>query len=912
MKRFLFACWCLVQGVSAMAVTTDVTLLTSKAVPDRILFGVSKLETALIQSGYTVIRDSVSSGEVKKKLLKKSKSIRIFVGQSGDKSMSIASIGLKMPFDTTFRKEGFNIRSIGKTVVLRGHDASGALYACLELADSLKKNHQLPVSVKIDDQPEMVLRGSCIGMQKTTYLPGRAVYEYPYTPESFPWFYDKSMWIKYLDLLVENRMNSLYLWNGHPFASLVRLKDYPFAVEVSDEDFKKNEEIFAFLTKEADKRGIWVIQMFYNIFVSKPFAEHYGIKTQDSHAPITPLVSDYTRKSIAEFIRKYPHVGLLVCLGEAMNSYEDDVEWFTKTIVPGVQDGLKMLNRTDEVPIILRAHDTNCQMVMQAALPLYKNLYTMNKYNGESLCTYQPGGPWGETHKALSKLGSTHIDNVHILANLEPFRWFSPDFVQKTVGAMHQVHGANGLHLYPQASYWDWPYSADKVKGRLLEMDRDALWYGVWARYAWKQGRDRKEEIQYWSSRLDSIFGTNQGSAILKAYEEMGEISPKLTRKLAITEGNRQTFLLGSFMSQLVNPARWTVYPGFHASCGPEGELLAEWVKKEWNHEKHVGENPIQLASEAENHGKSAVIALESVAKVSLNAEAFARLLNDARAYKAFACCMNAKVQAAALVLRYTYSNELSDLEKARPFLVASLDYYRELVRLTKDTYLYANSMQTRQRRIPIGGDDGKNKTWVELLPYFEDELSHFDLNLARLKQPSTIKPQAIVPLTPVDVKLLNEGLSLTTLTQTPDAFTDRESKILQFAEELRNLKGLRFAYEQQRYNPTILRFTCQKPVSVLVGYFSTVNTNYLFPAKLETDASANDFGQAEIRLSNCLEIAGQLPVNVHTYTFPAGENTLYLNKGVVMILGFADGTKEIGPRDAGLGEKTSIDWLFY
>ena len=104
------------------------------------------------------------------------------------------------------------------------------------------------------------------------YLPGRGVYEYPYTPENFPWFYDKAQWIDYLDMLVENRMNSLHLWNGHPFASLVRLKDYPFAVEVDDETFKKNEDMFLSLTTEAEKRGIFVIQMFYNILLSKPFA----------------------------------------------------------------------------------------------------------------------------------------------------------------------------------------------------------------------------------------------------------------------------------------------------------------------------------------------------------------------------------------------------------------------------------------------------------------------------------------------------------------------------------------------------------------------------------------------------------------------------------------------------------------
>ena len=52
-----------------------------------------------------------------------------------------------------------------------------------------------------------------------------------------------------------------------------------------------------------------------------------------------PRIVNYTRKSIAAFIEKYPNVGLLVCLGEAMCTVEDDVEWFTKTIIPGVKDG---------------------------------------------------------------------------------------------------------------------------------------------------------------------------------------------------------------------------------------------------------------------------------------------------------------------------------------------------------------------------------------------------------------------------------------------------------------------------------------------------------------------------------------------------------------------------------------------
>ena len=55
--------------------------------------------------------------------------------------------------------------------------------------------------------------------------------------------------------------------------------------------------------------------MFYNIILPKPFADRHGLKTQERNRIITPLISDYTRKSIAAFVAKYPNVGLLITLG---------------------------------------------------------------------------------------------------------------------------------------------------------------------------------------------------------------------------------------------------------------------------------------------------------------------------------------------------------------------------------------------------------------------------------------------------------------------------------------------------------------------------------------------------------------------------------------------------------------------
>ena len=689
---------------------------------------------------------------------------------------------------------------------------------------------------------------------------------------------------------------------------------------MDEETFKKNEEIYSFLTKEADKRGIFVIQMFYNIIVSKPFAEHYGILTQDRNRPITPLISDYTRKSIAAFVEKYPNIGFLITLGEAMDTYEDDVKWFTETIIPGVKDGLKALGRNDEPPIILRAHDTDAKMDIAAAKPLYKNLYTMNKYTGESLTTYEPGGPWSKTDRDLSQLGTVHISNIHILANLEPWRYSSPLFIQKTVNAMHTAKGANGLHLYPQASFWDYPYTADKLAdgNRLKQIDRDWMWYKTWARYAWNCHRDRITEIDYWNGQLGDYYGIANTDArkIQTAYDESGEIAPKLLRRFGITEGNRQTLLLGMFMSQLVNPYKYKIYPGFYESCGPEGEKLIEFVEKEWKHQPHVGELPLDIIAQVVAHGDKAIAAIDSVeGKATKNTTEFERLRNDMHCYREFAYFFENKVKAAKLVLDYQWGKDITNLDNAAIFLQQSLMHYSKLVELTKKSYWYANSMQTSQRRIPIGGDDGKNKTWEELLVHYKKEFSNFQNNLTLLKSKQNTGahlPTVISALPSANVKLggdfktvkLVAGISL---------YTDMESDVEEIAPELIGLNALLLNSAEQTSIGTTLEFENTEPVKLLVGFFRDDQRKYAKAPTLETDAAANLYGQADPLLLNALKVDDLPAINVHAYSFKAGKNKLLLPKGYCLIFGFTNANLSL--RNAGLagsGDEETMDWMFY
>ncbi len=402
---------------------------------------------------------------------------------------------------------------------------------------------------------------------------------------------------------------------------------------------------------------------------------------------------------------------------------------------------------------------------------------------------------------------------------------------------------------------------------------------------------------------------------IREAYEESGEIAPKLLRRFGITEGNRQTLLLGMFMSQFVNPYKYTIYPGFYESCGPEGEKLIEYVEKEWKKQPHTGEMPLDIIAQAIEHGDKAVAAIDkAAASVSANREEFARLQNDMHCYREFAYAFNLKVKAAKLVLDYQWGKDISNLDAAIPLMEQSLEHYRKLVELTDGHYLYANSMQTAQRRIPIGGDGGKNKTWKELLVHYEKELENFRANLALLKEKQSGNAVSetvdISAWAPANVEMLS-ALPTVKPVEGASLFTDIPGKIDAIAPELKELKAFRFSSSEQREKGTSITFETETPVKLLVAYFKDDQKKYAKAPKLEIDASANDYGQAEPVLTNAVHISGMPLANVHAYSFQAGKHTLRLPKGYLQVLGFT--TADLKSRNAGLaGDEETMDWLFY
>jgi len=429
----------------------------------------------------------------------------------------------------------------------------------------------------------------------------------------------------------------------------------------------------------------------------------------------------------------------MMCLGERLrNDY--DADWLCNVIIPGVKDAMKQLDTTIQPPVIVRAHATPIEEVVNAALKIYDNIYTTCKYNGEALTTTNVRNEVKRLHESLSELGSTHIVNLHLLANLEPFRWASPIFIQKCMQSCKDM-GIRGLHLYP-LRYDDWPYSADNTTPRLLQIERDWLWFEAWARYAWNPERSFEAERQHWLDRIAEQYGSKKAAVhILDAYQAFGECAPRLLRRFGITEGGRQGLALGMLMTQLVNPDRYGVWKPLRESEAPPGETMAEWVKREWNKKPHHGETPPKVIKETLSFAQQAVTAIEAAKPlITKNKTEFNRLLNDIYCIQTMTRCYTEKVRSAMKVLRYKYSNDIKDLEAALPLLENSLAEYRKLVKLTDTTYLDGDSLHTHHRRIPFVAGPNDYTHFRQCLPEYEKETASFRQKLKRLQTDPSVK----------------------------------------------------------------------------------------------------------------------------------------------------------------------------
>jgi hypothetical protein len=397
---------------------------------------------------------------------------------------------------------------------------------------------------------------------------------------------------------------------------------------------------------------------------------------------------------------------------------------------------------------------------------------------------------------------------------------------------------------------------------------------------------------------------------VLNACNDAGEVAPILIRRFGITEGNRQTLSLGMTLDQLVNPKRYGAIAELWESQAPPGERLDEFVRKEWNHEQHIGETPDSAMRDVLRFANSARDAIAAAApSVRRNDDEFARIRNDIYCICALAENYQAKVAAAKLALRYNYSKNVGDMELAAVKIRESLAAFEQLVLLTKRSYHFANSMQTGHRKIPfIGAANGvgTNYHWTQVLPLYQKELEDFRAQVDAVKRgvANRVGLESGVPITPwpgAKFTLISTNAEVYQVKVGARPFADRQYTITELAPELSGLTGIRFSHEQSkngRYEP--VEFEAAEPVCVLIGYFQSERDIWLQVPNLDVASHADERGGVEPVIRNAATIESCPALNVHAFRYGPGRQKLELiGKGSFVVLGLVPQPARLEPRDA-------------
>jgi hypothetical protein len=198
--------------------------------------------------------------------------------------------------------EGFSIAREHGQLVISGRDPRGAMYGVLEVAEQIRLGTPLEKISPKSVSPPMGFRAIKFNLPFAAYRTSEAIEQHQAMCK------DLKFWAAFLDMMAENRFNTLTLWSLHPFHYLTVPKSFPEAQTFSAAEMRQYHELFTAIFKMAKERGIETYLVNWNTFVLPAFAKahhvaewsvdwkHFGAGTTNQ------LVKDYTREGVMQVV----------------------------------------------------------------------------------------------------------------------------------------------------------------------------------------------------------------------------------------------------------------------------------------------------------------------------------------------------------------------------------------------------------------------------------------------------------------------------------------------------------------------------------------------------------------------------------------------------------------------------------
>jgi len=279
-----------------------------------------------------------------------SKKLKSVLAESGYllvDSNSNYSINLQITPDE-LAKEEFSIKITGKKINIAGGDGTGIIYATQSIAEDIRNGISIGDIKEKNEKPRMLFRAVKFDMPWDTYRHSYSLTQHSETCK------DLNYWEAFLDMMADNRLNVLTLWNLHPYTFLIKPKNFPEASPWNDNEMKEWKRLFKGIFAMAKERGIDTYIMPFNIFVTPEFSKAHNVAMDNLehhhfvNADTSEIIKTYTRECVTQMLEEYPDLsGIGLTLGEGMGGMtpQQREDWISETII----EGMRLANRKSKL-----------------------------------------------------------------------------------------------------------------------------------------------------------------------------------------------------------------------------------------------------------------------------------------------------------------------------------------------------------------------------------------------------------------------------------------------------------------------------------------------------------------------------------------------------------------------------------
>lgn len=244
--------------------------------------------------------------------------------------------------------EAFEIHPHKNKIKITGGDERGIIYGCNSLAEDLQNKITLGKITVKHESPRLPFRAIKFDLPWDTYRHSYALSLHQETCK------DINYWEAFLDMMSENRFNTLTLWNLHPYTFLIKPKKFPEASPWNEQQMDEWKKLFNTIFKMAKERAIDVYLIPFNIFVTPEFSKAHNVAMDNLehhffvNGDTSKIIKRYTRECVTQLLNEYPDLtGMGLTLGEGMGGMtpQQREDWIRETII----EGMKLANRKSKL-----------------------------------------------------------------------------------------------------------------------------------------------------------------------------------------------------------------------------------------------------------------------------------------------------------------------------------------------------------------------------------------------------------------------------------------------------------------------------------------------------------------------------------------------------------------------------------